>query len=67
MSFLNTLLSPESTYVEIIDLFKSAIEILWNKCEDNELGNQPEVESTRESEAEDAFELAIANMYSKTL
>jgi len=66
MSFLNTLLSPESTYVEIIDSFKSAIEILWNKCEDNELDNMTESESTSESEAEDAFELAIANMYSKT-
>ena len=67
MSFLNTFLSPESTYVEIIDTFKSATEILWNKCEDNELDNLPEFKSTRESEAEDAFELAIANMYSKTL
>ena len=67
MSFLNTLLSPESTYIEIIDSFKSATEILWNKCEDNELDNFPEFKSTRESEAEDAFELAIANMYSKTL
>ena len=67
MSFLNTLLSPESTYVEIIDSFKSAVEILWNKCEDNELDNVAEFQSTRESEAEDAFELAIANMYSKTL
>ncbi len=67
MSFLNTFLSPESTYVEIIDTFKSATEILWNKCEDNELDNLPEFQSTRESEAEDAFELAIANMYSKTL
>lgn len=67
MSFLNTLLSPESTYVEIIDSFKSATEILWNKCEDNDLGNRPDTASTRESEAEDAFELAIANFYSKTL
>jgi len=67
MSFLNTLLSPESTYVEIIDSFKSATEILWNKCEDNELDNHPEFQSTRESESEDAFELAIATMYSKTL
>jgi len=67
MSFLNTLLSPESTYVEIIDSFKSATEILWNKCENNELDNQPDAGSSRESEAEDAFELAIASMYSKTL
>lgn len=67
MSFLNTLLSPEGTYVEIIDSFKSATEILWNKCEDNELDNQPDTTTSRESEAEDAFELAIANMYSKTL
>ena len=66
MSFINALLAPESTYVEIIDSFKSAVEILWNKCEDNELDNHPEFQSTRESEAEDAFELAIANMFSKT-
>jgi hypothetical protein len=66
MSFINALLAPESTYVEIIDSFKSAVEILWNKCDDNELDNHPEFQSTRESEAEDAFELAIANMFSKT-
>ena len=67
MSFLNTLLSPESTYVEIIDSFKSATEILWNKCEDNELDNLPESKNSRESEAEEAFELAIANMYFKAV
>lgn len=65
MSFLNTLLSPESTYVEIIDSFKAAAEILWNKCEDNDLSNLSEVANERESEAEEAFEIAIANMYSK--
>lgn len=65
MSFLNALLSPESTYVEIIDSFKSAIEILWNKCENNQLNTDEESISFEESEAEDAFELAIANMYSR--
>lgn len=65
MSFLNTLLSPESTYVEIIDSFKSAVEILWNKCENNQLNIDEENISFEESEAEDAFELAIANMYSR--
>ena len=67
MSFLNTLLSPENTYVEIVDLFKSATEILWNKCEDNKLDNPPDFRTTRESAAEDSFELAIANLYSRTL
>jgi len=65
MSFLNTLLSPESTYIEIIDSFKSATDILWNKCENNELEISDGSKSAREIEAEDAFELAIANMYSK--
>ncbi|PCJ45599.1 MAG: hypothetical protein COA99_04555 [Moraxellaceae bacterium] len=65
MSFLNSLLSPENTYIEIIDSFKSATNILWNKCEDNEIENKSMAKSTRESEAEDAFELAIANMYSR--
>ena len=67
MSFLNTLLSPESTYVEIIDSFKAVSEILWNKCEDNDLTNFGEVISERETEAEEAFEVAIANMYSKRI
>ncbi len=67
MSFLNTLLSPESTYMEIVDSFKSATEILWNKCENNQLENLEYIKSDRESDAEDAFELAIANMYAKTI
>jgi len=67
MSFLNTLLSPESTYMEIVDSFKSAIEILWNKCENNQVENLEHQKSDRESEAEDAFELAIANMYAKRI
>lgn len=67
MSFLNTLLSPESTYMEIVDSFKSATEILWNKAESNQIDLAKNAESDRESEAEDAFELAIANMYAKRL
>jgi len=67
MSFLNTLLSPESTYMEIVDSFKSATEILWNKAEHNEVGQLEKIRSDRNSEAEDAFELAIANMYAKRL
>jgi hypothetical protein len=65
MSFLNTLLSPESTYVEIIDSFKAATEILWNKCEDNELTSGNDEADVRDSESEEAFEIAVANMYSK--
>ena len=65
MSFLNTLLSPESTYVEIIDSFKAATEILWNKCEDNNPISLNDDASDRDSESEEAFEIAIANMYSK--
>lgn len=67
MSFLNTLLSPENTYIEIIDSFKSATEILWNKCDNNDLDNHGPAKSDRETESVDAFELAIANMYSRTL
>ena len=67
MSFLNTLLSPESTYMEIVDSFKSATEILWNKAENNEIDRPENIKPDRESEAEDAFELAIANMYAKRL
>ncbi len=64
MSFLNTVMSPESTYLEIIDSFKSATDILWNKCETNDLV-APENMTTRETEAEDAFEMAISKMYSR--
>ncbi len=67
MSFLNTLMSPESTYMEIVDSFKSASEILWNKCENNQVGNLDQQKTDRELEAEDAFELAIANMYAKRI
>ena len=67
MSFLNTLLSPESTYVEIIDSFKAVAEILWNKCENNDLTNLGEFVSDRDTESEEAFEIAIANMYSKRM
>lgn len=66
MSFLNTLLSPDSTYLEIVDSFKSATEILWNKSENNQLEDTQSFKTDRESEAVDAFEIAIANMY-KTL
>jgi hypothetical protein len=65
MSFLNTLMSPESTYVEIIDSFKAATEILWNKCEDNEPTSRTDEATDRDSESEEAFEIAVANMYSK--
>jgi hypothetical protein len=65
MSFINTLLSPESTYMETINSFKSATDILWNKCENNQIEAYDKSKSTRESEAEDAFELAVANMYSR--
>ena len=65
MSFLNTLFSPESTYMEIIDSFKSATEILWNKSANNKIKDPSRKKTDRESDAEDAFELAIANMYAK--
>ena len=67
MSFLNTLLSPERTYVETIDAFKAATEILWNKCEDNEQIAGQDDASDRDAESEEAFEIAIANMYSKRM
>lgn len=65
MSFINTLLSPESTYVEIIDTFKSTMELLWNKSDDNQLENHDDSMDPREFEAEEAFEIAIAHMYSQ--
>lgn len=64
MTFINTILSPENTYMESIDSFKAATEILWNKCEDNVTDNS-DTRSEREKEAEDALEAAIANMYAK--
>jgi uncharacterized membrane protein YgaE (UPF0421/DUF939 family) len=63
MSFMNALLSPESTYMEIVDSFKSATELLWNKSENNLTDFQEGLRSDREIEAENAFELAIANMH----
>jgi len=65
MSFLNTLLSPTNTYVEIVDAFNSASEILWNKSETNEVDKRDSSVSNRESEAIDAFDLAIAAVYAK--
>ena len=67
MSFLNTLLSPETTYVEIVDAFKSSTELLWNKSETNEVTDLEGIVSAKDVEAEDAFELAIANMYAKSV
>ena len=65
MSFLNTLLSPTNTYVEIVDAFNSAAEILWNKSEDNIAVGADSSLSDRESEAVDAFDMAIANLHAK--
>jgi len=65
MSFMNTLLSPTNTYVEFVDSFNSASEILWNKSETNEVDRRDSSISNRESEAIDAFDLAIANLYAK--
>jgi hypothetical protein len=65
MSFMNTLLSPTNTYVEIVDAFNSASEILWNKSETNEVDRRDSSISNRESEAIDAFDLAIAAIYAK--
>jgi len=65
MSFMNTLLSPTNTYVEIVDAFNSASEIMWNKSENNEADNRDEGVSERESEAMDAFDIAIASLYAK--
>ncbi len=64
MTFINTILSPENSYMESIDAFKSATEILWNKCEDNVTDNS-DTRSEREMEAEEALEAAIANIYAK--
>jgi hypothetical protein len=65
MSFMNTLLSPTNTYVEIVDAFNSASEILWNKSENNEVDKRDSSISDRESEAVDAFDLAIAAVYAR--
>ena len=65
MSFMNTLLSPTSTYVEIIDAFNSATEIMWNKSETNDISIPDTSISNRESEAIDAFDLAIAGLYAR--
>ena len=65
MSFMNTLLSPTNTYVEIVDAFNSATEILWNKSENNDADGRDSSISNRESEAIDAFDLAIASLYAR--
>ncbi len=65
MSFMNTLLSPTNTYVEIVDAFNSASEILWNKSLTNDAGGVDSSLSDRESEAVDAFDLAIASLHAK--
>ncbi len=65
MSFMNTLLSPTNTHVEIVDAFNSASEILWNKSEDNDTDGTDSSLSDRESEAVDAFDMAVANLHAK--
>jgi len=65
MSFLNTLLSPSNTYVETVDAFNSASEILWNKSEDNSVSEVDSSLSDRESEAVDAFDMAVANLHAR--
>ena len=62
---MNTLLSPTNTYVEIVDAFNSASEILWNKSENNHAGGVDSSLSDRESEAVDAFDLAVANLHAQ--
>ena len=65
MSFMNALLSPTSTYVELIDAFNSASEIMWNKSANNDPEKPDSGISERESEAMDAFDIAIASLYAK--
>ena len=65
MSFMNTLMSPTNTYVEIVDAFNSASEIMWNKSENNEADNRGEGISEREAEAMEAFDLAVANLHAR--
>ncbi len=65
MSFMNTLLSPSNTYVETVDAFNSASEILWNKSEHNEASGADSSLSDRESEAVDAFDMAVANLHAR--
>jgi hypothetical protein len=65
MSFMNTLLSPTNTYVEIVESFNSAAEIMWNKSLNNEVIAVDASISDRESEAVDAFDLAIASLHAK--
>lgn len=65
MSFMNALLSPTNTYVETVDTFNSAAEILWNKSADNSAGSVDASLSDRESEAVDAFDMAVANLHAK--
>ena len=65
MSFMNTLLSPTNTYIEIVDAFNSASEIMWNKSENNEADNRGEGISERETEAMEAFDLAVANLHAR--
>ena len=67
MSFLNTLFSPDNTYLDIINSFKSATAVLWNKSDTKQLKKPDDIITDRETEAVDAFEIAIANMYAKTL
>ena len=65
MSFMNTLLSPTNTYVEIVDAFNSASEIMWNKSQTNSVTGADTSISDREAEAIDAFDLTIAGVYAR--
>jgi hypothetical protein len=65
LSFMNTLLSPSSTYVEIVDMFNSATEILWNKSDNNESDMRDVMLNEVETEAGEVFDIAIASLYAK--
>ena len=45
--------------------FNSAVEILWNKSDNNESDNRDVILDEVESEAVNVFDLAIANLYAK--
>ena len=40
MSILNTMMSPENIYFNIVNKFTSAIELIWNKCDHNEMSSE---------------------------
>jgi hypothetical protein len=71
MTIVNTLMSPEKLYLNVVDRFENTLDALWNRCADNrlphEITNFDENRDPLEALAEDAIEKELRNAPDKKL